>query len=307
LAFAAWFAFAEPRSRVQIDAGPAGIVVSTGAQDMGNGTRSILARAVADELGVPPAQVIVRVGDSNFVHGPFSAGSRTTSSLVPACVHACAQLKEELVELAERHFGLVRAGAGPGGVEHADGILPWTKVLEVIRPVRVIGRRKRDKGGYVLPPIAGLVIEKYISSSIQIVSLTVDTRLGRVQLEEAWAGFGVGRLITPELAVSQAKGGILQGLSYALYEERRLDPKDGFLLSAGLEDYRIMGIGDVPRIHVHFDERGYEKTRAQAVGLGELVTLAPAAAVGNAVFDATGWRPRDLPLRPDRVLQGVRG
>jgi xanthine dehydrogenase YagR molybdenum-binding subunit len=180
-------------------------------------------------------------------------------------------------------------------------------VLEVIRPVRVIGRRKRDKGGYVLPPIAGLVIEKYISSSIQIVSLTVDTRLGRVQLEEAWAGFGVGRLITPELAVSQAKGGILQGLSYALYEERRLDPKDGFLLSAGLEDYRIMGIGDVPRIHVHFDERGYEKTRAQAVGLGELVTLAPAAAVGNAVFDATGWRPRDLPLRPDRVLQGVRG
>jgi xanthine dehydrogenase YagR molybdenum-binding subunit len=116
----------------------------------------------------------------------------------------------------------------------------------------------------------------------------------------------VGQIVSPTLARSQAQGGILQALSYALYEERRLDPHDAFLLTGGLEDYRIMGIGDIPKLHIHFHERGYDKVREGSVGLGEIVTLAPPAALGNAVFNATGWRPRDLPIRPDRVLQGVR-
>ena len=250
--------------------------------------------------------MVVRVGDSNYVHGPMSGGSRTTSSVVGPCLHACAQLREELVEIASRHHGLRGATAGPKGVEHGGGAIPWTDVLPLAKPITVVGRRKRDEGGYFLPPLFGLAIEKYIASSIQIVAIEVDTRLGRTRVQEAWGGYGVGHLVSPQLAASQAKGGMLQGLSYALYEERRLDPRRGFLLSANLEDYRILGIGDVPRLNVHFDQRGYDKVRGRSVGLGELVTLAPAAAVGNAVFHATGWRPRVLPIRPDRVLEGVR-
>ncbi len=307
LATAAWFSFTEPKSRIQIDASPAGIVASTASQDIGNGTRTVIANVIAEALGLPMREIEVRVGDSRYVPGAFSGGSRTTSSVVPAATHAAEQLKEELVDLARKHFGLSEARAGSGGVEHASGKVPWSDVLAISRKITVVGRRRRDEGGYYLPPIQGLAIERAISGAVQVVELEVDTRLGHTKVLRTWAGYGVGRIVSPELARSQAQGGIIQGISYALYEERRLDPKRGILLSAGLEDYRIMGIGDVGEIHVHFDESGYEKIRGRAVGLGELVTLAPAAAIGNAMFDATGWRPRELPLRPDRVLQGVRG
>jgi xanthine dehydrogenase YagR molybdenum-binding subunit len=140
---------------------------------------------------------------------------------------------------------------------------------------------------------------------VTIVEVEVDARLGRVRPLHAFGGIGVGKIVSPVLATSQAKGGIIQALSYALYEERRLDPHDGFLLTAGLEDYRIAGIGDVPPIEVHFEEEGYEKIRGRSVGLGELVTLSPPAALANAVFNATGFRPQDLPMRPDRMLKGV--
>jgi xanthine dehydrogenase YagR molybdenum-binding subunit len=277
----------------------------TASQDIGNGTRSVLAKTVARELGLEPHEVIVHIGDSNHVHGP--AGSRTTSSVVPACMHACAQLREELMELAVARFGLRDVQESRTGVMHASGLMRWRDVVAVASPITVVGRRKRDEGGYFLPPVfAGIAPQKYVTASIQLVEVEVDTRLGRICVLESWAGFGVGRLVCPTLALNQARGGIVQGLGYALYEERRLDPRHGFLLSAGLEDYKLPGIGDVGRMHVHFDDGGYDKARGRAVGLGELVTLAPAAAIGNAVYHATGWRPHDLPLRPDRVLQGVK-
>src|SRR5690606_8144881 len=122
----------------------------------------------------------------------------------------------------------------------------------------------------------------------------------------AASGVSAGIIRAPALARSQVCGAVIQGLSFALYEERRLDPRRGFNLSGGLEDYRIAGIGDVGEIDVHFDEGGYDTVAGRSVGLSELAALAPAPAIGNAVFAATGWRPRDLPLRPDRVLAGVR-
>ncbi len=306
LAGAAWFAFVEPRSRVQIDAGPDGIVVTTASQDIGNGTRTIIAQTIADSLGIGMHDLDLRLGDSDYVHGAWSAGSRTTSSVVPPSMHAAAQLKEELVDIATKHFGLEGAVAAPGGVAHAGGKVPWSEVLAISPKVSVIGRRERDEGGYAVPQIMGLATERAVSASLQVVEIEVDTRLGRLSVLRTWAGYGVGRIASPVLARSQAQGGVVQGISYALYEERRLDPTHGFLLTAGLEDYRIMGIGDVGDIHIHFEESGYEKVRGRSVGLAELVTLAPPAAIGNAVFDATGWRPHELPLRPDRVLQGVR-
>ena len=306
VALGAWFTFTEPKSRIQLDSGPDGLVASTGAQDMGNGTRTVIAQTIAQEFGLQPREVIVRVGHSKYVHGPMSAGSRTVSSMLPPCTHASDQLKEELVDVARKTFGLKGAVAGRAGVEHAGGVIPWMDVMKKAPPITVVGRRRKDKGGYFLPPLYGLAIEKYISASIQLIEVEVDTRLGRVRVTEAWGGFGVGKIVSPTLARSQAQGGILQALSYALYEDRRLDPNHGFLITGGLEDYRILGIGDVPKLHIHFQERGYEKVREGSVGLGELVTLAPPAAVGNAIFNATGWRPKDLPIRPDRVLEGVR-
>ncbi len=307
LSFAAWFAFAEPSARVQLDAGPDGLVASSATQDMGNGTRTVIADVVAREMGMSPRDVIVRIGHTKYVHGPQSAGSRTVSSLVPPCVHACEQLKEELVDAASRRWKLSGAVAGRAGVEHAGGMIPWAEVMKSTPTVTVVGRRRRDKGGYLLPPVYDIVFEKYIASAIQLMEVEVDTRLGKVRVTEAWGGYAPGRLVSPVLATNQAMGGMLQGIGYTLYEEARLDPVQGFLLTGGLEDYRLVGIGDIPKMHVHFHERGYENVRERSVGLGEIVTIGPPAAIANAVFNATKWRPKALPIRPDRVLQGGRG
>ncbi|MCX4239911.1 molybdopterin-dependent oxidoreductase [Paraliomyxa miuraensis] len=307
LATAAWFSFTQPNSHLELQAGPDGLVASIATQDIGNGTRTTIATVIAQSLGLSMHDVDVRMGDSDYVPGPMAGGSRTTSSVVPPAMHAVAQLKDELCDLARKHHGLSGVHVAEDGVGHDGGVIPWAEVMAIGPKIRVIGRRQRDEGGYYMPPMFGLAIEQALAGSVQVVELEVDTRLGRTRVLRTWGGYGVGRIVSPQLARSQAQGGIIQGISYALYEERRLDPSRGFLLTAGLEDYRVMGIGDVGEIHVHFDETGYEQIRGRSVGLGELVTLAPAAAIGNAMFDATGWRPRELPLRPDRVLKGVRG
>ena len=133
----------------------------------------------------------------------------------------------------------------------------------------------------------------------------MDTRLGKIRPLGVWKGIATGRIFVPILARSQVEGGIVQGLSYALYEERPLDPASGFNLAGNLEDYRIAGIGDVPPIDVFFLEEGFEEVRGGGVGLGELSTIGVAASVGNAVFDATGWRPLRTPITPQTVVEGV--
>lgn len=305
LACGAWFCFQEPKSKVRIDAGPDGIRAMQSSQDMGNGTRSIIAKTIAEAFGMSMDAIEVDIGDSRFVHGPMAAGSRSTASVVPATVDAIEEVQSELTKLAARRLSLKGARPSPDGVVHDRGRVPWTDVLAASEPVSAVGRRKRDKGGNVLPPIAGTAMERAMSGSIQVVQVEVDTRLGRVRVLEAWGGFGVGKIVAPKLAESIACGGILQGIGYVLYEQMLLDPRRGDVVTAGLEDYRIMGIGDAPKVNAHFDETGYEKIRGHSVGLAELVTVAAPAAVGNAVFDATGWRPYVMPLTPARVREGL--
>lgn len=304
LAIAGWFYFVMPSARVQIDAGPEGIVASTATQDVGNGTRSVIAAVIAEVLGVAPASVQVRIGDSHLVPGPMAGGSRTAASVGPAARDAAEQLRDELVERAAV-LG-VRGVAAPGGVQHAGGLMPWAKILASAPKLSFIGTRKRDKGGYFFPPIQDTAPGRYISGALQVTEIEVDTRLGKIKVVRSHTGLAIGKIITPVLARSQVQGAVIQGIGYALYEERRLDPRTGMTLTGGLEDYRIPGIGDFGALDVHFVEDGYERVTGRSVGLAELATLAPAASIGNAMFHATGWRPTDLPLRPDRVLQGVR-
>lgn len=305
LASAGWFYFAAPGTRIQLDAGPDGLVATTATQDIGTGTRTLIATAIAEVFGLPPSAIAVRIGDSRAVPGPMSGGSRVTASVVPAALDAATQARDELVVVASRAFGLSGARAVPGGVAAGGRTIPWAKVLAVAPRISVIGKRTRDRGGYFMPPVEGLATGRYVSGALQLMEVEVDTRLGRVRVLRSATGVSVGKVQTPVLARSQVCGGVIQGISFALYEERRLDPRSGVHLSGNLEDYRIAGIGDVGELEVHFDEGGYENVSGRSVGLGELATLAPAAAIGNAIFDATGWHPRELPLRPDRVLKGV--
>ncbi|RKT03382.1 xanthine dehydrogenase YagR molybdenum-binding subunit [Streptomyces sp. 3211.6] len=283
VAAANWLYFVDPATEVELTVEDGTVVARCAVQDMGTGSRSVLRRAVADGLGIEEGRVRVEIGRSGAVHGPISGGSRTTPSLAPAARDAADRL---------------RAALGGGDVASR---------LDSGHGTRVTGRRPRDRRGFALPfTLGGLAVGRGFTGSVQVAEVEVDTRLGRTRALRVWSGISAGRIHEDRLARNQCEGAVVQGVGYALYEERRTDPRTGRVLTENLEDYRIPGIGDTPEITVHFHQEGFDHVPGGGVGLGEVATLPTAAALGNAVYDATGWRPYDLPIRPDRLLEGLR-
>jgi xanthine dehydrogenase YagR molybdenum-binding subunit len=284
----------------------------------------VLASVVARAFGLDPADVDVRIGDTRQVRGPTSGGSRTTPTIVPAAQEAVARLRQELVRDAQARLGLQEARAEEDGIRHTAGSMAWTEVLGSAADLKCAAGRPDDDrtASDAARPLAGagpagvvmrramrrsaaLEIGRGFTGAVHVSEVEVDTRLGKVRALRIAGGLAAGHIAAPALARSQCYGGIIQGVGYALYEQRHIDARTGLVLTAGLEDYRIPGMGDVPEIEIHFDERGFEHVPGGGVGLGELSTLGVAASLGNAVYNATGWRPRDLPIRPDRLLAGV--
>lgn len=306
VATAAWYHFVAPGSEVMLTADATGFHASTACQDMGNGTRTTLAQAMQDALGVPRSMVTVHVGDSTDVPGPMSAGSRTTVSVRPAVFDAAQRLTADLLEFAVTTWGLTDASVVPGGVQHSAGFTAWSAVLAANHPFSAVGRRRVDPAGWAIPlAIAGSAIGRHSSAALQVSHVRIDTWLGRVQVLGVWSGFAVGRVHSPQMATSQAAGGIIQSLGYALHEERRLDAKTGALLTHNLEDYHLPGIAETPEITIHFDTTPIAGLATEGIGLSEVTTCAGAASIANGVFRATGWRPTTLPIRPDRLIAGM--
>ncbi|RME23340.1 MAG: xanthine dehydrogenase family protein molybdopterin-binding subunit, partial [Deltaproteobacteria bacterium] len=306
VACGSWFTFVQRSAEVMLEATADGVVASSACQDMGNGSRTVVATAVAEVLGLEPTEVTVRFGHSDDVPGVASAGSRTAVSMGPAATDAAQRLLEELAAAARHELDWDDAAPVTGGVMAGGELHPWQDLVARLGPVSVVGRRRRDPEGYFLPFAAGGIrVGKHLGGAVQLSEVEVDTWTGRVRLLEAWVGIGVGRIKTPAAALSQVRGGVIQALGYALYEERRLDPATGQLLTRGMDDYRIPGIGDVPPIHVRFDEEGFDGMAGRGIGLAELCTLPGSASIANAVHDAIGWRPTELPIRPDRILEAL--
>ena len=294
------------------------LVVSTAAQDIGTGSRSVLASAVAEAFGVSPSSVDVRIGDSRLPRGPGSGGSTVTATIAPAAVDAARRLKSSL---AARLGG----DAEPSGVRRSGGVVPWAEALASADGLRVVSKRPEDDrrlGRNTTAPFAGAGLLSALipwvgrftnhvhtgrgyTGAVAVAEVEVDTRLGRTRVLAVHSGIAAGRLAVPDLAAAQARGSIIQGIGYALYEQREMDPHTGLVLSAGLEDYRIPGIGDVPDIDLHFDEEGFAHVPTAGVGLGEVSTMPIAAAIANAVCDATGVRMYEIPMRPDRLLTAL--
>ncbi len=304
-----WFNIYFSQAKVEVATTPGGLVVRTAAQDMGNGLRSVVAKAVAEEFGVSPLTVDVQLGNSEYVEGPVSTGSRGTNSIYQPSVEAARKVKEKLLANAASTLGLKDPHWENGGIFHEKGFLPAAEVFRQLPAVSVVEKR----GGNGLFDVLGMMpsgelganIVPKMTGSVFMAQVEVDTLLGRVKVQKVWAGMANGKIVNPELAQSQVYGAVIQGMGYALYEERISDPATGTLLTVGMEDYRIPGIGDIPEIEVHFHEGGFESVKGEACGLSELSFLAVAPAIGNAVFNATGWRPTEIPMRPHRVLEGL--
>lgn len=281
IASANWLYMYDPETEVTVGVEDGRLYATTGTQDMGTGSKTVIARAVAAVFDVAITDVDVRVGTASgsVPHGPPSGGSRTTPSIYPAAFAAAEALATKIgPEPSAAHNGTVASST-----------------------------RGRDPGRRGLPfMISGLQIGRQFQAAMHVSEVEVDTRTGRIRVLSVHGGLAVGVIHSPVQARSQCEGSIIQGVGLALYEQQVIDPHTGLTLTSNLEDYRIPQLGDTPEMTIHFHTEGWGHVPGGGVGLGEVATISPAASVGNAIFNATGWRPTQLPIRPDRVLEGLR-
>jgi xanthine dehydrogenase YagR molybdenum-binding subunit len=308
-----WLYLWQPGSQVELAVKGGRIIASTAVQDIGTGTRTVIASTVAREFGLEPDDIEVRVGDSSLPPGPGSGGSRVTASILPPTLAAIGKLKTAIVKGASR--------PPPQGSN-----APWRDLIAASADIVVSAERSKDAApadrrirspfkevgimgtifGLVLRWFNNIVVGAGVPSSVQVVEVEVDTWLGHVQVLSVHTGLAIGRIAAPALAHSQAAGAVIQGLGYALYEARETDPVTGHVLSANMEDYRIPGIADTPRIEVHFDEAGFEHVAGGSVGIGEVATVPTSPAIANAIYNAIGVRLTEIPFRPDRLAAALR-
>ena len=154
--------------------------------------------------------------------------------------------------------------------------------------------------------VQGEWVEGLSSSGVagcQFAEVAVDTDTGRIEVERIVAVADCGLVLNRLAAESQINGGIIQGVSYALFEERLMDPRTGTMVNADLENYKIAGSLETPEIEVIL----FDEPERGVIGIGEPPTIPTAAAVANAVYNAIGVRLRSLPMTPDRILDALEG
>lgn len=286
------------------------VEVLTGVQDIGGGVRTPLAQVVAEELQIPLAKVKVTIGDTRLPPGPGSGGSVTTASITPAAREAAYAAKTALLKELQGVLGLEKPPELKGGAVVGEKAgkpippLPFDKACARLRRAEVLGTatRQPDYGAQATGKRGNFLAQL---GGVQMAEVEVNTLTGVIKVVRIAAAQDCGRPVNPLLIESQIHGGIIQGISYALFEERRLDPKTGRVLNGNLEQYKIAGAVDVPKIDVLLLEELRGRSSTDVSGIGEPATVPTAAAIANAVYNAIGVRIRELPLTPARVLAAL--
>ena len=289
-------------AQISID-GEGHATVSSAAHEMGMGTATVQRQHAADRLGLPLQSVTVRIGDTSLPFASFAGGSSQTVSLGAAINAASVKLAGELLRLAGNDTPL--AGLRPGDIEFADGGL--RKIDEPSRRESFASILKRaarsgiSVTGESGAPLEALKFSMHSRSAI-FCELRVSDVTGEVRVDRLVGSFDCGRILNPKTAASQFRGGMIMGIGMALTEETLLDPRNGRIMSTSMADYHVPTHLDVPDIDVRWTDIPDPRTPMGARGIGEIGITGVAAAIANAVFNATGTRVRDLPLTPDKLL-----
>ena len=237
------------------------------AADIGTGARTVLRQIAADALGVSMEQVRVRIGDSAFGPAMLAGGSMGTASWSWAVVEACRKITDRLAT---------------GEAVPAEGLSAHAETAEL---VGARGEFARHTFG------------------AHFVEVAVDPRTGEIRVPRMVTVVAAGRIVNPLTARSQMLGGMTMGISAALHEESIVDLASGDFLNHDLANYHIAANADIGALEVAFvDEPDDDLNPLGIKGIGEVGIVGVAAAVGNAVWHATGVRHRSTPIRPDHVI-----
>ncbi len=277
--------------------------VLSAVQDIGSGIKTNLAQILAEQFGVPPAKISVKVGDTNYPVGPNSGGSVTTASITPAVRDAAWQAAQKFLASIAPALGTTASDLSiSGGMVRSTSSkfqpIPFRNAAAKMNTDEVSAQAKR------VPDYNAGKYDTY--GGVDVAEVVVDTETGRIKVKKVLAVHDCGRPINPAQVISQINGGVIQGISYTLFEHRLLDPNYGLMVNANLDKYKIAGAYEVPEIEVQLTESYIGQSSTDASGIGEAAGIISAgAAIGNAVYNATGVRIRQLPMTPAVVLAAL--
>lgn len=271
-----------------------------GAQDVGVGNKTMMAIVTAEELGIPVASVKAVMGHTSDPSGPASGGSTTTPSIAPAVRHAAYLAKQELGKLVAKHLNVTdeKIVWHQGKVGTDDALLSFGEACKLIGPNPIEAR------GIRFPNYKGDAFENGVCGA-QFAEVLVDTWTGIVRVTRMLALQDCGIVIATKPAESQVLGAMIQGISYALHEQRLMDKRSGRMLNGDFLRYKVTGPKDMPPMQVLLQSVANGHSNTSAAGLGEPPSVAAPAAIANAVFNAIGVPVRHLPITPDKVLKAL--
>jgi xanthine dehydrogenase YagR molybdenum-binding subunit len=304
MASISWGAGGGPPAYASVRINPDGTIdVLTGSQDLGTGARTVFCQIAAEALGANVQDVRTILGDTERL--PYTSnswGSQTTASVGPAVRMAAEDARRRLLEAAAALLD-----ASPDELEarqsmisvrgKSDRALTFAQIGEKLGDVMIIGNGSRGPN----PDKTAL-----FAFGAQFAEVEVDVETGQVRVLRIVAAHDSGRIINPRLAESQLEGGILQGVGFALFEERVLDTRTGVPLNPTMHDYKVPTMADVPAIDGFFvPGADTVANHTGAKGLAEPPIIGTPAAIANAVADALGVELTELPLTPWRVLDAL--
>ncbi len=267
------------------------ITVETDMTDIGTGSYTIIAQTAAEMMGVTLDQVDVRLGDSNAPVSAGSGGQWGANSSTAGVYAACMKLREMI---ARQH------GLSVVDTAFADGQVIWNeRRMTLAEAAGQQGLVAEDSMEY------GDLDKKFQQSTFgaHFVEVAVDAATGEVRVRRMLAVCAAGRILNPKSARSQVIGAMTMGVGAALMEELHIDERRGFFVNHDLASYEVPVHADIPHQEVIFlDETDPFSSPMKAKGVGELGICGVAAAVANAIYNATGVRVRDYPITLDKLL-----
>jgi len=295
------------RARLALDGR---LEVASATADIGTGTYTTMVLVAADALGIDPARITAKLGDSDLPKAPVEGGSTAAASVGAAVDLACRAVGKQLLKAARKVEGDPLGRAGLDDVEFTDGRIVLkedrARSVELIQAMQAAGLNEVVAEETSGPGLGGSVSQMRTSRathSAVFAEVRVDEDLGVVRVTRVVNAVAAGRIINPKTARSQILGGVVMGIGMALHEETFADLRLGRWMNHNLAEYHVPAHADVADIQVIFvDEVDPVVTPLGVKGLGEIGIVSTAAAVANAIWHATGQRHRRLPITIDKVI-----
>ncbi len=298
-----WWGAGSPGTVADIKLHPDGSVEAIcGTQDIGCGTRTHMAVVAAETLGLYPVDITVKLGNSDYPWAPLSGGSLTTPSVAPAVRDAALKAVEYLMDIAASKLKIPVSQIVLDDKKFIDksdpeNSIPFKEALSDLSHEMVFhGERKGLPEGYA-----------YNTFGAHFAEVEVDMATGKITVIKVVAAHDSGRIINKQTAESQVIGGVTQGLSTALFEQRIMDNTTGRMVNPNLRDYKIATSMDIPEIVPLFvDIVDPRINNLGTKGLGEPPRIPSSAVIANAVYNAIGVHIREIPMTPDKVLHALK-